>query len=84
MKSIPLSLVSVLEFRHQSLTLKYIEIGLLARENFDSYCKKVNRRRDGYQRGERGSALTRLKLTNPCLGYVQEQRENLLLAPAME
>ena len=29
MKYIPLSLVSVLEFRHQSLTLKYIEIGLL-------------------------------------------------------
>ena len=31
MNSIPLSLVSVLEFHHQSLTLKYIEIGLLVR-----------------------------------------------------
>ena len=28
-RRIPLSLASVLEFRHQSLTLKYIEIGLL-------------------------------------------------------
>ena len=28
-RRIPLSFASVLEFRHQSLTLKYIEIGLL-------------------------------------------------------